>query len=132
MKRKLFSRSMWQRIMLAAAILVLAALMTVLIARRTPPPQESAPPEDSLPPEETPGVEAEALARLETMTTREKICQLLILQPEYIEGAVGSVKTVTPALRNTLQDYPLGGVLLSVQNMDSADQLRALTAGFHL
>ena len=64
------------------------------------------------------------------MTTREKICQLLILQPEFITGAKGDVKTVTPELKKTLSDYPIGGVLLSLKNMDNAKQLRALTDGF--
>ena len=134
MKRKWNSLNTKARIVLAAVVLLAAALLIFCAAHKTAPPQESSPPAETAMPSPTPTTEpepeyaAEARRLLAGMTTREKICQLLIMQPEFIDGANGNVKTLSPALENTLAQYPIGGVLLSLQNMDSAGQLTALTA----
>lgn len=135
MKRKFESLSTRARGVLLAVLLLAAAAAIFFLARasasgRTAPAEsEAPPPETTAPPSEKP--EARAARRLlNGMTTREKICQLLILQPEFIPGADGDVKTLSPAMQDTLRAYPIGGVLLSLENMDSAAQLRALTAAF--
>lgn len=125
------------RTVLAVTILLAAVIGICRAVRETLPQPEpsSAPAETQLPtpePTGTPSSEQEAAARelLQSMTTREKICQLLIPQPESITGAKGDVKAVTPEMKKTLSDYPIGGVLLSLKNMDNAKQLRALTDAF--
>ena len=131
MKRKLDSLSTRERIVLAAVILSAALLIAVLgrgSSDAPPAPTESAPAAETPQTSPSPDCAAEAQALLEGMTTREKICQLLILQPQYLPGAQGDVKALSPALTETLRDYPLGGVLLSLENMDNARQLKALTA----
>ncbi len=135
MKRKFESLSTRARGVLLAVLLLAAAAAIFFLARasasgRTAPVEsEAPPPETTAPPSEKPEARA-ARKLLDGMTTREKICQLLILQPEFIPGADGDVKTLSPAMQDTLRAYPIGGVLLSLENMDSAAQLRALTAAF--
>ena len=74
-------------------------------------------------PEPTPD-QAERL--LADMTLREKICQLLVVQPQALTG-VKSVTAVDDALIEALGEYPVGGFLLAGAHMKTADQLSALT-----
>jgi len=64
---------------------------------------------------------------LDGMSTREKICQLLIVHPETLTDG-GTVTAMTDDLAAALRDYPVGGFLLSAGNMTSGEQLRALTS----
>ena len=112
MKRKFESLSTRARGVLLAVLLLAAAAAIFFLARasasgRTAPAEsEAPPPETTAPPSEKP--EARAARRLlDGMTTREKICQLLILQPEFIPGADGDVKTLSPAMQDTLRAYPI-------------------------
>lgn len=136
MKRKLDGLSTRARGVLLAALLLAAAALIFFLARasasgRAAATESEAPPtETTAPPSAASETIAAAQKLLDSMTTREKICQLLIMQPEFIEGAAGDVKALSPALEETLRTYPIGGVLLSLENMDSANQLQALTAAF--
>ena len=109
---------------LAYVLTVLAAVLVVVCVRRG---QEAA-----QPPTPTPRTSAEvrkdaAQTLLDGMTTQEKICQLLIVHPEALTGG-GTVTGMTDELAAALREYPVGGVLLSAQNMTSGEQLAALTA----
>ena len=64
--------------------------------------------------------------KIEKMEDRELLLQLLIVTPEVI----GKDVPVLDADENLLEEFPVGGVLLRSQNVDSARQLRALTAGY--
>ena len=84
-----------------------------------PEPVETAEPT----PEPTPDA-AETL--LADMTLREKLCQLLVVQPQMLTGTK-TVTAVDDALIAALKEYPVGGFLLAAPHMKTADQLLALT-----
>ena len=134
MKRKFDSLSTRARIVLAAVILLAAALLCAVLWSGSDdepraPEERPAATETPVPSAES-GFAAKAQTLLDSMTTREKICQLLIMQPQFLPGAQGDVQALTPALEQTLREYPVGGVLLSLENMVNAKQLKALTASF--
>ncbi len=66
-------------------------------------------------------------ALLESMTLREKLCQLMMVQPAALTGSA-TVLTADDALAQALTDLPVGGLLLDKSNMTDAQQLSALTA----
>ena len=121
----------WRTLAYLLVLTVLAVVLVVVCVRRgqdaaqpSPTPRTSASP--------TPRTSAEvrkdaAQALLDGMTTHEKICQLLIVQPEVLTGG-STVTGMTDSLSAALREYPVGGVLLSAQNMTSGEQLTALTA----
>ena len=87
-------------------------------------PVEPAPSETAaVTPEPTPDAADELLAG---MTLREKVCQLLVVQPQALTGTK-TVTAVDDALTTALETYPVGGFLLAAQHMKTADQLAALT-----
>ena len=128
MKRKFSRRGVIKRAAVAAVLLALAALAVIALARKehTEPKQESAVPEPTASPE--PDVETQARAILSQMSLHEKICQLLVMEPEYLPDAAGTVRSVTPAIEQSLRDYPVGGIILMPTNIHSAEQVKNLTA----
>lgn len=120
----------WRALAYLLVLTVLAVVLVVVCVRRgqdaaqpSPTPRTSASP--------TPRTSAEvrkdaAQALLDGMTTHEKICQLLIVQPEVLTGG-STVTGMTDSLAAALREYPVGGVLLSAGNMTSGEQLAALT-----
>ena len=117
-------RENWRALVYLLVLTVLAVVLVVVCVRRG---QEAA-----QPPTPTPRTSAEvrkdaAQTLLDGMTTQEKICQLLIVHPEALTGG-GTVTGMTDELAAALREYPVGGVLLSAQNMTSGEQLAALTA----
>lgn len=121
----------WRALAYLLVLTVLAVVLVVVCVRRgqdaaqpSPTPRTSASP--------TPRTSAKvrkdaAQALLDGMTTHEKICQLLIVQPEVLTGG-STVTGMTDELAAALREYPVGGVLLSAGNMTSGEQLAALTA----
>lgn len=109
----------------AVYLLVLAALAVLLVVVCVRRGQTAAQPEPT--PRTSAAVRKDAAqALLDSMTTHEKICQLLIVQPEALTGG-STVTGMTDELAAALREYPVGGVLLSAQNMTSGEQLAALT-----
>ena len=110
----------------AVYLLVLAALAVLLVVVCVRRGQTAAQPEPT--PRTSAQVQQDAAQTLlDGMTTREKICQLLIVHPEVLTNG-GTVTAVTDELAAALQDYPVGGFLLSAGNMTSGEQLSALTS----
>ena len=110
----------------AVYLLVLAALAVLLVVVCVRRGQIAAQPEPT--PRTSAAVRKDAAQTLlDGMTTREKICQLLIVQPEVLTGG-STVTGMTDELAAALREYPVGGVLLSAGNMTSGEQLAALTA----
>lgn len=110
----------------AVYLLVLAALAVLLVVVCVRRGQTAAQPEPT--PRTSAQVQQDAAQMLlDGMTTREKICQLLIVHPEVLTDG-GMVTAVTDKLSAALQDYPVGGFLLSAGNMTSGEQLSALTS----
>ena len=147
MKQRRSNRSVTVRLTLAAVILLAVLALAIVIAHRahapvpepTPEPEqtdaaETATPEPTPTPEptETPAPSAQpnpdALAVLNGMSTREKICQLLVVQPEYLTTSQAAVTSVSDGLARSLQEYPVGGILLTLPNMTGPTQLQTLTA----
>ena len=112
----------WRTLAYLLVLTALAVVLVVVCVRRG---------QDAAQPSPTPRTSAEvrkdaAQALLDGMTTHEKICQLLIVQPEALTG--GAVTAMTDDLAAALRDYPVGGFLLSAGNMTSGEQLAALTS----
>lgn len=130
MKRNVFWKTIrrnWRLCAYALALIVLAVLLVLVCVRRG---------QATAQPEPTPRTSVElrqdaAQTLLDAMTTREKICQLLVVHPEALTGG-GTVTAMTDDLAAALQDYPVGGFLLSAGNMTSGAQLRALTSALSL
>ena len=117
-----FSPIPWVLIVLLGFLLAGLVLVRAFMPAKTaapPAPVETAAPT----PEPTPDA-AEAL--LADMTLREKICQLLIVQPQMLTGTT-AVTAVDDTLMQALDEYPVGGFLLAAPHMKTADQLSALT-----
>lgn len=125
MKRSDFwitAKQNWRAVIYLFVLAALAVLLVVVCVRRG---QTAAQPEPT--PRTSAAVQKDAAqALLDGMTTHEKICQLLIVQPEVLTGG-SSVTGMTDSLAAALREYPVGGVLLSAQNMTSGEQLAALT-----
>ena len=112
----------WRAVIYLLVLTALAVVLVVVCVRRG---QDAAQPEPT--PRTSAAVQKDAAQTLlDGMTTREKICQLLIVQPEVLTGG-SSVTGMTDSLAAALREYPVGGVLLSAQNMTSGEQLAALT-----
>lgn len=125
MKRSDFwitAKQNWRAVIYLLVLAALAVLLVVVCVRRG---QTAAQPEPT--PRTSAAVQKDAAQTLlDGMTTREKICQLLIVQPEVLTGG-SSVTGMTDSLAAALREYPVGGALLSAQNMTSGEQLAALT-----
>ena len=125
MKRNDFwitAKQNWRALAYLLVLAALAVLLVVVCVRRGQTAAQPSP---------TPRTSAEvrkdaAQTLLDGMTTHEKICQLLIVQPEVLTGG-STVTGMTDSLAAALREYPVGGVLLSAQNMTSGEQLAALT-----
>lgn len=55
------------------------------------------------------------------MTLREKICQMLLVNPESITGVL-AVTSAGETTRDALEEYPVGGIMFSKKNLVSTDQ----------
>ena len=116
-------RRNWRAAIYLFVLAALAVLLVVVCVRRG---QTAAQPEPT--PRTSAAVQKDAAQTLlDGMSTREKICQLLIVHPEALTDG-GAVTAMTDDLAAALRDYPVGGFLLSAGNMTSGEQLRALTS----
>lgn len=96
-----------------------------------PPPEESlqepeAPPEPvpEPPPEPAPSA---AQQLLETMTLREKVCQLFVVFPVNLAGPDQVTEAGEPT-RLALEQYPVGGLIYDRTNMAGKEQVRDMLA----
>ena len=109
-------------------IVLLGILLAGLVLVRLFTPAQSAPepvPTETVTPTPEPTPDA-AETLLADMTPREKLCQLLIVQPQMLTGTK-TVTAVDDALIAALDEYPVGGFLLAAGHMKTTDQLSALT-----
>ena len=65
---------------------------------------------------------------LSSMSTRDKICQMLIVTPESLTG-VDSVNMAGETTRQSLEDYPVGGIIYNSANLESVEQTMDLISG---
>lgn len=64
---------------------------------------------------------------LSNMTLHDKICQLLIVEPEDLSD-ISPVTSVDNTTTKMIQDMPVGGILYSKQNLISKEQVREMLA----
>ncbi len=111
----------WALIALLLVILAGLVVLRLFAAVEEPEPVET--PVPTATPSPTPDP-AEKL--LDSLSQREKICQLLVIHPEALTGK--TVTAMDEVLETALEDYPVSGVLLDNANMKSREQLSALTS----
>ena len=70
---------------------------------------------------------AAADSLLASMSTREKICQMLIVTPETLTGIDG-VNMAGETTKQALADYPVGGVIYNTVNLETTEQTKELIA----
>ena len=101
-------RRNWRAAIYLFVLAALAVLLVVVCVRRG---QTAAQPEPT--PRTSAAVQKDAAQTLlDGMSTREKICQLLIVHPEALTDG-GAVTAMTDDLAAALRDHPVGGFLLS-------------------
>ncbi len=64
---------------------------------------------------------------LNQMTVEEKVAQLFIIFPEALIQETRVVTQVDQEMRNFLKEYPVGGIILFLANVDTPSQLTAFT-----
>lgn len=112
-------------ILVALLVLILAGLVLLRVFAGAPTDAEIPETEPTAEAAPTPEPDKAALL-LADMTLRERICQLLIVQPQVLTGTK-TVTTVDDALSQALAEYPVGGLLLAGEHIRTAQQLSALT-----
>jgi len=70
---------------------------------------------------------------LQSMTLRQKVGQLFIVSPDSLDPPADPEEkcatSCTPALAEAMKEYPVGGIILFAENMESPQQLKDFTAG---
>ena len=66
--------------------------------------------------------------RLASMTLEEKAAQLFIITPEALTGYT-QVTQSGEVTRKALEQYPVGGLIYFADNLQTPDQVKAMTAG---
>ena len=83
-------------------------------------------PEPTPEPTPTPDpVKVKAEELLSGMTLREKLCQLMIVRPEVLNGE-SPVTAAGETTRLALETYPVGGLIYSVDNLVTQEQTREM------
>lgn len=90
--------------------------------------QEEQEPEPVLTEEEKRELEIDQI--LQEMSLEDKVSQLFFVRPEALTG-VGQAVEAGEMTQNALQAYPVGGVILFSDNIESEEQLRGMLANFH-
>ena len=114
-----------------AAIAVFAALALGQSTAQPPQPSPSAPPVPSLTPTPAPTPEPtptptpdQAERMLGSMSLREKVCQLFIVQPGDLTP--GELTVAGTAAQGALEEYPVGGLLFDTSNLVSLTQAHTM------
>ena len=113
----------WVLIVLLGMLLAGLVVVRLVTPAKTAPAPEPPAETETAAPEPTPDAAGQLLAE---MTLREKLCQLLVVQPQALTGAK-TVTAVDDALLDALEEYPVGGFLLAGEHIRTADQLAAFT-----
>ena len=98
----------------------------VTVPSPTTEPAPTATPEPT--PEQTPTpdpVKTQAEALLADMSLHEKVCQLFVVRPEVLTG-LSPVTVAGEATQLSLAEYPVGGLIYSVDNLVTQEQTREM------
>ena len=110
-------------------ILVLCLMLSACgSAADTELPDPTAEPVPTATPEPTPTpdpVKTKAEALLADMSLHEKVCQLFVVRPEVLTG-LSPVTVAGEATQQTLENYPVGGLIYSVDNLVTQEQTREM------
>lgn len=90
-------------------------------------PEPTSAPAPTIAPTEEEIRAARAVEILNSMTIREKVCQMLIIYPEKLAN-VYPLTVADDSIRPALADLPVGGLLLDRKNMLDRAQITKLTA----
>ncbi len=72
----------------------------------------------------------EARIVMSTMTLREKVGQIFIVEPESLKKGSASVDSLTEEMIANLEKYPVGGVIMFANNIVTPEQITKLNADF--
>ncbi len=111
---------------------IIIAIIAALVLIIKPAPKQADPivspsPEptpSAVVPEENP-VLSRADEILSGMTLREKLYQMFIVTPDMLAGEKG-VKSMTPALKEGLETFPVGGIIYMGENVSDKNQIKTL------
>lgn len=110
-------------------ILVLCLMLSACgSAADTELPDPTAEPVPTTTPEPTPTpdpVKTKAEALLADMSLHEKVCQLFVVRPEVLTG-LSPVTVAGEATQQALENYPVGGLIYSVDNLVTQEQTREM------
>ena len=110
-------------------ILVLCLMLSACgSASDTELPDPTAEPVPTATPEPTPTpdpVKTKAEALLADMSLHEKACQLFVVRPEVLTG-LSPVTVAGEATQQALENYPVGGLIYSVDNLVTQEQTREM------
>ena len=70
----------------------------------------------------------EVLAKVDAMTTEQKVAQLFIITPEALTGA-DKVTVTGNATKNAVNQYPVGGLVYSNKNFQNKTQVKNMLNG---
>lgn len=123
-----------------ALFLAIIGILTAAFQSHTEPEAEpSAPTQTETTPAPQPGspewVDQNARQLLDSLSLREKVGQLFLVAPEalQIQSGVSYSSTVwNDAMTQTLQDYPVGGIILFGANVSTPAQLQYFTTSMRL
>lgn len=95
---------------------------------QTTAPTTTEPAEETVPATLPPQVDA-VQAVMDTMTLKEKICQLFMVSPEALTDTE-VITTAQMTLADDLAEYPVGGIILFRQNLVDRQQCQTLIADY--
>ena len=112
-------------------VIIIAVIVTVVLLVKPGAPQSEpvispSPQVTDVPaePEKNP-ISSRADEILAGMTLREKLYQMFIVTPDKLAGE-NSVQSLTPALKERLETFPVGGIIYMSENVSSANQIKEL------
>ena len=124
--KKLKTGALCLMLIFALTLSACGAAGDVTVPSPTTEPAPTATPEPTPEPTPTPDpVQEQAEALLADMSLHEKVCQLFIVRPEVLTG-LSPVTVAGEATRQALAEYPVGGLIYSVDNLVTQEQTREM------
>ncbi|MBQ9097014.1 MAG: glycoside hydrolase family 3 protein [Clostridia bacterium] len=118
----------FKKILFFVIIIAVIVAVALLIKPEAPQPEPviSPSPQVTQVPDEKP-----VLSRVDeilgSMTLREKLYQMFIVAPDMLAGE-DNVQSLTPALKERLETFPVGGLVYFSENISSTNQIKTLIA----
>ena len=124
--KKLKTGALCLMLIFALMLSACGAAGDVTVPSPTTEPAPTATPEPTPEPTPTPDpVQEQAEALLADMSLHEKVCQLFVVRPEVLTG-LSPVTVAGEATQQALAEYPVGGLIYSVDNLVTQEQTREM------